>query len=72
MMKKYLIKVFSMNEEIEKKLAVYGDLEVVSKLLKIYLIRTAHNNYQKLLDTDGVISVKEEDTVELMPLSAVV
>lgn len=68
-MTKYLVRVYSMNENIEKKLLKFGKLEVVSRVFNLYSINTSETNLSKIKKIDGVISVSKEECAELMPLA---
>lgn len=68
-MTKYLVRVYSMNENIEKKLLKFGKLEVVSRVFNLYSINTSETNLSKIKKIDGVINVSKEECAELMPLA---
>jgi hypothetical protein len=58
-----------MNDEIEKELLKFGEVEKVSSIFKLYLVNTTRKNKENILKINGVISVKDDEVAELMPLS---
>lgn len=59
-MKTFLISVKEMSNEMEEQLLKYGTVEVVvSKLAKIYAIKTDPKNKYAIRKIRGVISVEE-------------
>lgn len=69
MMTRYLIKVYSMNPDIEKQLLKYGELEIASNIFKIYMLNTSESNLDEITKIKGVITITKEGKAKLMPLS---
>ncbi len=67
-MKRFIVKVYEMGQNIEKKLQSIGEVEAVSRVFKIYLVTTSEKNRNKIEDMDEVISIREEEKAELMPV----
>ncbi|WP_410495091.1 hypothetical protein QTL86_13265 [Cellulosilyticum sp. ST5] len=67
-MKRFIVKVYEMGQNIEKKLQSVGEVETVSRVFKIYLVTTSEKNKNKIEDMDEVISIREEEKAALMPV----
>lgn len=61
-----LVKVYEINDSVEKKLMKYGDIELISEIFNLYSVYTSERNKCFLENIPDVISVRKEESCSLM------
>ena len=67
-MRRFIVRVYKMEEELERKLMSLGEVEEISRIFYSYLVTTTDKNIEFIKSMKEVISVREEDKGELMPV----
>ena len=67
-MRRFIVRVYKMEEELERKLMSLGEVEEISRIFYSYLVTTTDKNIEIIKSMKEVISVREEDKGELMPV----